>query len=92
MTTDIRKLIAAGVLVGSLAFGGATLASAQDAPDDTTPSTEAPADDSTTTQVPDDSATDDESPNEDREGCDHAEDGTTGNEGDSGTPPDSSGS
>jgi hypothetical protein len=58
---DFRKLIAAGAIAGVLGFGGAAIAGAQEAPDDSTTTTEAP----TTT---------DEAPT-DREGCDKDGDG-----------------
>jgi hypothetical protein len=45
MDIDIRKLAAAGLIAGVIGFGGTAIAGAQEAPDESTTTTEASADD-----------------------------------------------
>lgn len=63
MDIDIRKLVAAGLVAGVIGFGGTAIAGAQEAPTESTPTTEAPADDTA----------------RGREGCDKDGDGATSN-------------
>ena len=70
MELDIRKLIAAGLLTGALAVGGASLVGAQEPTDDSTTTTVEPSDDSTADESTDDSA----GRGSRGEGCDHGED------------------
>lgn len=43
MDLDIRKLAAAGAVAGVIGFGGTAIAGAQEAPEESTTTTEAPA-------------------------------------------------
>jgi hypothetical protein len=68
MELDLRKLLAAGAIVGVLGLGGgAAVAGAQESTDDSTTTTEQPAADSG------DDTADDESTERDGEGCDKDE-------------------